>query len=152
MKALKEGKPVIIDEINTRYAMPNLICLGMIFCPASCRSKGCPYITGVGTVKIQDGFALIGTGNLSTNTVSYEGTNVLNPAFQSRFTTIAYNYVPQNPEGGLDEQKHPEKNELFRLIIEHLCNDDGSLDLPVPSLSIDALWRFCQLAHITADL
>ena len=61
-------------------------------------------------MKIAEGFCLIGTGNLSTGTVSYEGTNVLNPAFQSRFTTIAYNYVPQSTEGTLAEQKNPAKN------------------------------------------
>ena len=143
--ALKEGKPVIIDEINT-IAMPNLIALNDILQHHAGQKA---YITGVGTLKIQDGFALIGTGNLSTNTVSYEGTNVLNPAFQSRFTTIAYNYVPQSTEGTLAQQKDPGQNELFRLVMEHLCNDDGSLDLPVPSLSIDALWRFAQLARMS---
>ncbi len=143
--ALKEGKPVIIDEINT-IAMPNLIALNDILQHHAGQKA---YITGVGTLKIQDGFALIGTGNLSTNTVSYEGTNVLNPAFQSRFTTIAYNYVPQNPEGGLDEQKHPEKNELFRLIIEHLCSGDGSLYLPDRKKSLDALFRLAQYAGMS---
>ncbi|MEE8807265.1 MAG: hypothetical protein SOI44_02465 [Lactimicrobium sp.] len=143
LKALKEGKPIIIDEINT-IAMPNLIALNDILQHHAGQSA---YITGIGTVKIADGFCLIGTGNLSTGTVSYEGTNVLNPAFQSRFTTIAYNYVPQSTEGTLAQQKNPGENELFRLIIEHLCNDDGSLDLPDPSISVDALWRFAQLAR-----
>lgn len=145
LKALKEGRPIIIDEINT-IAMPNLIALNDILQHHAGQSA---YITGIGTVKIADGFCLIGTGNLSTGTVSYEGTNVLNPAFQSRFTTIAYNYVPQSTEGTLAQQKDPGQNELFRLVMEHLCNDDGSLDLPAPSLSVDALWRFTQLARMS---
>lgn len=146
--ALKEGKPVILDEINT-IAMANLIALNDILQHHAGQSA---YITGVGTVKIEEGFCLIGTGNLSTNTVSYEGTNVLNPAFQSRFTTIAYNYVPQSTEGMLKEQKEMGKNELFRMIIEHLCNGDGSLQLPQPSLTLDELWRLCQYARMSQDI
>ncbi len=57
--------------------------------------------------------------------------------------------MPQSTEGTLAQQKDPGQNELFRLVMEHLCNDDGSLDLPVPSLSIDALWRFAQLARMS---
>lgn len=148
LKALREGRPVIIDEINT-IAMSNLIALNDILQHHAGQEA---YITGVGTVKIAEGFCLIGTGNLSTGTVSYEGTNVLNPAFQSRFTTIAYNYVPQSTEGTLAEQKDPAKNELFRMVIEHLCDAEGCLSLPEPEVTIDALWRLAQLARMSQDI
>lgn len=146
--ALRQGRPVIIDEINT-IAMPNLIALNDILQHHAGQSA---YITGIGTVRIADGFCLIGTGNLSTGTVSYEGTNVLNPAFQSRFTTVEYNYVPQSTTGSLKEQKAPAENELFRLIIEHLCDDEGELALPDPSTSVDELWRLAQLARMSQDI
>ena len=148
LKALKEGKPVIIDELNT-IAMPNLIALNDILQHHAGQEA---YITGVGTVKIADGFCLIGTGNLSTASVSYEGTNVLNPAFQSRFTTLAYNYVPQSTEGTLAQQKEPEKNELFHMMIVHLCSADGSLALPQPEVSLDGLWRLAQLARMSQNI
>ena len=47
------------------------------------------------------------------------------------------------------EQKHPEKNELFRLIIEHLCSGDGSLYLPDRKKSLDALFRLAQYAGMS---
>lgn len=146
--ALREGKPVIIDELNT-IAMPNLIALNDILQHHAGQSA---YITGVGTVRIAEGFCLIGTGNLSTATVFYEGTNTLNPAFQSRFTTLEYNYVPQSTEGTLADQKSPEKNELFRLVIEHLCDESGELQLPEPARSLDGLWRLCQMARLSQNI
>jgi MoxR-like ATPase len=148
LKALKEGRPVIIDEINT-IAMPNLIALNDILQHHAGQDV---YVTGVGKVRIQDGFCLIGTGNLSTSSVSYEGTNVLNPAFQSRFTTLAYNYVPQNTKGKLQEQKNPQENELFHMIIVHLCSRDGQLALPEPEVSLDALFRLAQLARMSQNI
>lgn len=144
--ALREGRPVIIDEINT-IAMPNLIALNDILQHHAGQSA---YITGIGTVQIADGFCLIGTGNLSTGTVSYEGTNVLNPAFQSRFTTIEYNYVPQSTEGNLSAAGG--KNELFRLIIEHLCDSEGELSIPSASTTVDELWRLAQLARMSQNI
>lgn len=146
--ALKEGKPVIIDEINT-IAMQNLIALNDILQHHAGQTA---YITGVGMVTIRDGFCLIGTGNLSTGTVSYEGTNALNPAFQSRFTTIVYNYVPQNTEGELEDQKDPEKNELFRMMIEHLCSGDGTLMLPEPAVTLKELFHLAEMARVSQNM
>lgn len=148
LKALKEGKPIIIDEINT-IAMSNLIALNDILQHHAGQTA---YITGVGSLTIKPGFCLIGTGNLSTGTVSYEGTNVLNPAFQSRFTTVVYNYVPQTENGDLDQCENPRENELFRLVLGHLCNTDGSLQLPQPEKSLPALWHLSQMARLSQDI
>lgn len=152
LKAIREGRPLVIDEINT-IAMANLIGLNDILQHHAGQTA---YITGVGSLPIADGFCLIGTGNLSTGTVTYEGTNVLNPAFQSRFTTIVYNYVPQRTEGTLEEalqpDHHPEQNELFRLLIEHLCAADGTLSLPDPARTLPALWRLAQLSRLSQDI
>ncbi|MEA4826867.1 MAG: hypothetical protein VB130_09570, partial [Clostridium sp.] len=104
--AVKEGRPVIVDELNT-IAMQNLIALNDIL---QRHAGSTAYITGVGPIFIEPGFGFIGTGNLSTQMVNYEGTNELNPAFKSRFVTIEYNYVPQNITGSLEEQGFPEKN------------------------------------------
>lgn len=150
--AIREGRPIVIDEINT-IAMANLIALNDILQHHAGQTA---YVTGIGSLTIAEGFCLIGTGNLSTGTVTYEGTNVLNPAFQSRFTTIVYNYVPQQTEGTLEEQfhtdHHPESNELFRLLIEHLCMEDGTLSLPDPPATLPALWRLAQLARVSQNI
>ncbi|WP_054252724.1 AAA family ATPase [Neofamilia massiliensis] len=110
--AVKNGRTVIIDELNT-IAMENLIGLNDIL---QSKVGSMAYVTGLGPVKIKKGFGLIGTGNLSTDSVSYEGTQDLNPAFKSRFLTIEYNYVNQSTLGSLKNQTNPEKNELFRKV------------------------------------
>lgn len=146
--ALKEGRPVIIDEMNA-IAMPNLIALNDILQHHAGQEA---YVAGVGKVKIRPGFCLIGTGNLTTQQVSYEGTNALNPAFQSRFTTIVYNYVPQATQGSLRERTDETPSELFRLIVEHLLNRDGSLDIPSAGSALEQLWQLAELARMSQNI
>lgn len=146
--AIKEGRPVIIDELNT-IAMQNLIALNDIL---QHRAGSKAYVTGVGPVTIQPGFALIGTGNLSTDTVNYEGTNALNPAFQSRFITVEYNYVRENMIGSLKEETNMEENELFRLMIEYLLEEDGTLFLPDLEHSVEEIFHFASLASLSQQV
>lgn len=146
--AVKRGRPVIIDEINT-IAMQNLIGLNDIL---QSKIGSMAYVTGVGPVKIEKGFGLIGTGNLSTESVNYEGTNELNPAFKSRFLTIEYNYVNQNTVGSLKNQTNPEENELFRIIIVRLADDNGSLNIPTPRRTLEELFRLAQLSKVTQNV
>jgi len=146
--AVKEGRPVIVDELNT-IAMQNLIALNDIL---QRHAGSTAYITGVGPVLIKPGFGFIGTGNLSTQTVNYEGTNELNPAFKSRFVTIEYNYVPQNITGSLEDQGFPEKNELFRIILTQLADKNGNIFIPNSKRTLEELFRFCQLCRVTQNV
>ncbi len=146
--AVKKGKPVIIDELNT-IAMQNLIGLNDIL-QSKIGSKA--YVTGIGPVKIKKGFGLIGTGNLSTDSVSYEATNELNPAFKSRFQTIEYNYVNQKTIGSLKNQKDDKKNELFRIILVRLADNNGNLHIPTPTKTLEELFRLAQLSRITQEV
>ena len=146
--AVKKGKPVIIDELNT-IAMQNLIGLNDIL-QSKIGSKA--YVTGIGPVKIKKGFGLIGTGNLSTDSVSYEGTNELNPAFKSRFQTIEYNYVNQKTIGSLKNQKDNKNNELFRIILVRLADNNGNLHIPTPTKTLEELFRLAQLSRITQEV
>ncbi|MDD4780528.1 MAG: hypothetical protein PHT02_07980 [Tissierellia bacterium] len=146
--AVKEGRPVIIDELNT-IAMQNLIALNDIL---QRHAGSTAYITGVGPVLIKPGFGFIGTGNLSTEKVNYEGTNELNPAFKSRFVTIEYNYVPQKVTGSLEDQEFPEKNELFRIIIAQLADKNGNIHIPDSKRTLEELFRFSQLCRVTQNV
>ncbi|WP_129724963.1 hypothetical protein [Xylanivirga thermophila] len=146
--AIKEGRPVIVDELNT-IAMQNLIALNDIL---QRHAGSTAYITGVGPVLIKSGFGFIGTGNLSTRMVNYEGTNELNPAFKSRFVTIEYNYVPQNIIGSLEDQEFPEKNELFRIIITRLADKNGNIHIPNVNRTLEELFRFSQLCRVTQNV
>lgn len=146
--AVKNGRPVIIDELNT-IAMQNLIGLNDIL-QSKIGSKA--YVTGIGPVKIKKGFGLIGTGNLSTESVSYEGTNELNPAFKSRFQTIEYNYVNQNTIGSLKNQSDNKKNELFRILLVRLADNSGNLHLPTPRRTLEEIFRLSQLSRVTQEV
>ena len=146
--AIKKGRPVIIDELNT-IAMQNLIGLNDIL-QSKIGSKA--YVTGIGPVKIKKGFGLIGTGNLSTESVSYEGTNELNPAFKSRFQTIEYNYVNQNTIGSLKNQSDNKKNELFRILLVRLADNNGNLHLPTPRRTLEEIFRLSQLSRVTQEV
>jgi len=148
LKAVQEGRPVIIDELNT-VAMQNLIGLNDIL---QRRAGSTAYITGVGPVLIKPGFGFIGTGNLSSESVNYEGTNQLNPAFKSRFVTVEYNYLPQNITGSLKSQENMESNQLFRIILTELANKDGSIHIPNPKRSLEELFRFAQLSRVTQNV
>ncbi len=146
--AVKEGRPVIVDELNA-IAMQNLIALNDIL---QRHAGSTAYITGVGPVMIKPGFGFIGTGNLSTQMVNYEGTNELNPAFKSRFVTIEYNYVPQKITGSLEEQEFLAKNELFRIIIAQLADKNGNIQIPDCKRTLEELFRFSQLCRITQNV
>ncbi|MDU5082411.1 hypothetical protein ACF3M2_12910 [Tissierella carlieri] len=146
--AVREGRPVIVDELNT-IAMQNLIALNDIL---QRHAGSTAYITGVGPVLIKPGFGFIGTGNLSTQMVNYEGTNELNPAFKSRFLTIEYNYVPQRITGSLEDQEFPEKNELFRIIIARLADKNGNIHIPDSKRTLEELFRFSQLCRMTQNV
>ncbi len=146
--AVKEGRPVIVDELNT-IAMQNLIALNDIL---QRHAGSTAYITGVGPVLIKPGFGFIGTGNLSTQMVNYEGTNELNPAFKSRFVTIEYNYVPQKTSGSLVDQEFPEKNELYRIIIARLADENGNIHIPDSKITLERLFRFSQLCRVTQNV
>ena len=146
--AVKNGRPVIIDELNT-IAMQNLIGLNDIL-QSKIGAKA--YVTGIGPVKIKKGFGLIGTGNLSTESVSYEGTNELNPAFKSRFQTIEYNYVNQNTIGSLKNQSDNKKNELFRILLVRLADKNGNLHLPTPRRTLEEIFRLSQLSRVTQEV
>ncbi|GMQ61729.1 hypothetical protein [Vallitalea maricola] len=146
--AVKEGRPVIVDELNT-IAMQNLIALNDIL---QRHAGSRAYITGVGPVLIKPGFGFIGTGNLSTQMVNYEGTNELNPAFKSRFVTLEYNYIPQMITGSLEDQEFPEKNELFRVIIARLADKNGNIHVPDSKRTLEELFRFSQLCRVTQNV
>src|SRR5699024_11480129 len=57
-----------------------------------------------------------------------------------------------NTTGSLEEEDLPEKNELFRIILTILAEDDGSLRLPNPKRTLEELFRFSQLCKVTQNV
>lgn len=144
-----EGRPVIIDEVN---AIPSAVLISLNDILQRRPGQSC-YIPGVGATKIEPGFSITLTGNLSSNIVDYGGTNDLNPAFLSRLDIFEYDYLPQSTEDtNWNEQKSPERNELFRVIISYLADEKGTLQLPEHDKSLSKLFKLAQLSRVTQDV
>lgn len=146
--SVTEGKALVIDELNG-ISMEHLIGLNDLLQKKPGENV---YITGVGSVNIKKGFGLVSTGNLSSSSVIYGGTDELNPAFASRFYGFEYSYLPQSIEGILESQEKPENNELFRVVLSLLAREDGSLFIPGGIQGVKRVFALCQYARATQDI
>lgn len=141
-RGIKEGRPVIIDEVN---AIPAAILISLNNIMERRPGDKC-YVPGVKEpVEIKDGFSLTMTGNLSSGNIDYSGTEELNAAWLSRCDSINYDYLPVS-------EKNPEKNELFHVMLAYLCERTGDLELPEMDKSIKKLLALSQLAHATQSI
>lgn len=145
---VEKGVPVVIDEVN---AIPAAILISMNDILQRRPGEKC-NVPGVGQVEIQPGFAIIMTGNISTNNVTYGGTETLNPAFLSRLDSFEYGYLPMSEHDKFTDQKDPAKNELFQAMLCYLIDDSGNLQLPKMEESLDKLFSLAQLAHDTQTI
>ncbi len=146
-RAVKEGKPIIIDEAN---AIPPTLLISMNDLLTKKPGEKA-YIPGEGTIEVKEGFNVIMTGNLETSNVAeYFGTEEMNPAFLARLNVQEYDYLPQNKSGNLHEREHPEKDELFQAILCFLSEKNGSMNLPENSLK--KIYALAQLAKRTQDV
>lgn len=148
IRGMKEGRPVIIDEGNA--IMPAvLISLNDILQRGK---KGNIVSVSGQPVKVQEGFAIIMTGNESSDRIRYGGTNELNAAFRSRFDVMQYDYLPQNTEGGI-ERENPQSDELFRVVMSYLADEQhGNIQIPEKDKNLDKLFALCQLAKMTQKI
>lgn len=143
-RAVEQGRPVIIDEVN---AIPAAILISLNDILQRKPGETC-YIPGEGEVAIKEGFSITMTGNLDTQSVVYGGTEDLNPAFLSRLDVIEYDYLPMSEsDSGYDRQEDPKKNELFQVAMSYLVDRQGNLQLPEMEESLAKIFALCQLAH-----
>lgn len=147
-KAIKEGKPIILDEINA-IPTPVLVSLNDVL---QRRAGELVYAPGIGQVEIEPGFSVIMTGNLSNERVTYAGTNELNPAFLSRLDSFNYDYLPQSTDGNHKNQADPRSNELFHVIMSKMVDDTGTFVAPEAHESMSKLFKLAQLARTTQDI
>lgn len=143
-RGVEEGRPVIIDEVNV---IPTAILISLNDVLQRRPGDNC-YIPGVGSVQIRPGFSITMTGNLTSNTIDYRGTEALNPAFESRLDIMEYDYLPMSEtDRNYDSQANPQDNELFQVIVAKLADRQGNLRLPEIEKSLSKLFSLCQLAH-----
>lgn len=135
MKAIEEGKPVIIDEMN---AIPHtvLIMLNDLITKRVGETVTLP-IPGAKPVQIKEGFAVIATGNYKPEDGRvYVGRQAIDAAFLSRFSLVSYDYLPNNtsiePEGLSAEESRVwrQENELMGMLITKMLDKDLSLAAP----------------------
>ncbi len=133
-KAMKEGKPIIIDELN---AIPHhvLIMLNDLLT----RKPGDlikPMVEGVDEFTVKKGFYIIATGNWDPQQERYFEREKIDPAFLSRFAVQKYDYLPnlvkdelQDSEKLTLETEHQlrQSNELFQMLMVRLLDKNGSM-------------------------
>ena len=66
--------------------------------------------------------------------------------------TLEYNYVNQNTIGSLKNQTNPDKNELFRIMLVRLADNNGNLYIPTPTRSLEEIFRLAQLSRVSQEV
>jgi len=150
LKAAKEGKVVVIDEFN--FIPPEALAMLNTFVEA----KPGDTLKVMGEdIKVQKGFGVILTGNISKGEVSrYLKRQELDPAFINRLNSglLRYGTLPQEYDRVLQksiikqkefrEGKEPPKRELFEIGLAHLADEKGNIKAPKNALG--KLWRLSQ--------
>ena len=169
LQGMREGRPVIIDEVN---AIPANILIGLN--NILTRKPGDTVtIPGVeGPVTVADGFSITMTGNLNSGQNNgYAGTNEMNVAFMSRLTKIEHDYLPMSDITNYDtavgngkgsnkgnqstdgnKPKGVEKNELFHAVMAYFIDEQANLQLPDIANNIRKIYNLTVLAHDTQKI
>lgn len=143
-QAMKEGRPVIVDEIN---AIPHRYLI--ILNDAITRKPGDtvnPPVPGEEPFVVQIGYNLIGTGNWRPeDQTTYVGRQPIDAASLSRWSLIFYDYLPNSKDGNFpDLDIARQENELFHLMILWMVDDD--LTGKWPKDTVRSLFALSQAA------
>lgn len=149
-KAMQEGRPIILDELN---AIPHtaLIALNdLLTLRPGARVNS--TIPGIDSFTVEEGFCVIATGNWKPEDgKAYFGRQGLDAAFLSRFGIVSYDYLPQSLVGASEstdeasERKEKAESELYDIMIASLL--DESLGFRAPAETIDKLRSLARIAR-----
>jgi len=155
IEAMKQGKPVIIDEIN---AIPHHVLI--VLNDMLTRKPGdiyTPPFPGQEPFEIPEGFAVFATGNYKPEDGKvYVGRQKIDAAFLSRFGIVHYDYLPmsvqEEAEGATpeDSRKYHEENQLLQMLVARELKPDLTLEAP-PGAVAD-LRRLAICARIIQDV
>lgn len=145
-RAMEEGRPVIIDEVN---AIPHevLISLNHILTRKIGNEVNVQQNSG-SIVRVKEGFGIIMTGNLNQGQEVYVDRQDMDPAFLSRLHKIEYDYLPQSTDGTLEEAG--KEDELFQLLMAELMDRNGNIE--APDDSVKKIWNLSKAARITQNV
>ena len=139
-KAMSEGKPIIIDEMN---AIPHhiLIMLNDLLTKRPGEIVK-PMVDDLPTFKVQKGFYVLATGNWKPENGLYVGREKIDAAFLSRFDLVNYDYLPnatdfsslippQTEEEIIAQRAAKQKNELFQMMMVRILDKNSGFTLPI---------------------
>lgn len=155
LAAMKEGRVVIIDEMN---AIPHhaLIILNdyLLKRPGDVVTSPFP---GAEPFTVKEGFIVVATGNYKPEDGKmYVGRQPIDAAFLSRWGIVSYDFLPMSRVGeapGMAPEALREKrkeDELFQMIVTRLLDRDLSARLPAGSL--EKLRRLTVVARNLQDI
>lgn len=135
MKAMKDGRVLIIDELN---AIPHHVLIAMndmlLRRPGETVS---PPIPGELPFPVAEGFAVIATGNFKPEDGKiYVGRQQLDAAFLSRFGIVNYDYLPMPTDAPPDRadverlREYRHKSEQSMMFALRLLNTDLTMNVP----------------------
>lgn len=147
LRAMREGRPFILDEMN---AVPHMILIA--FNDLLMRKPGDlvqVQVPGAEPFRVQEGFCFIGTGNYKPEDGKrYVGRQQLDAAFLSRLDTVSYDYLPMSIETG--SQEDLEKNELFHMLVARLVDRD--LSVRIPEGALEKIKGICRAARVLQNV
>ncbi len=145
-KAMEEGRPVIIDEVN---AIPHEVLISLNhFLTRRPGEKITIQQDGGREITVADGFCILMTANLNQGSERYVNRSELDPAFTSRLHNFEYEYLPQSVVGTVDQAE--KGDELYHILLARSLDEQGNLVLP--DGAVPKLWNLAKAARVLQDV
>ncbi len=141
VKAMREGRPVIIDEVNVGD-QPVVMRLQDILL----RRPGDHIMiqeNGGDSIEIQPGFVVFATANEAS--ARYQHRNVLDPAFRDRYDVLQLQYPDSESRSPMAEAPRS----LMRLALAAAVDKQGVLSRHIDATTLE---RMVRLSHVTEHL
>lgn len=141
IKAMREGRPVIIDEVNIGDQSVVMRLQDILL-----RRPGERIMlqeNGGDSIEIQPGFVVFATANEAS--ARYQHRNVLDPAFRDRYEVVQVQYPDNASKNPVEEVP----KSLMRLALASAVDEKGVLSRHINAPTLE---RFVRLSHITQHL
>lgn len=157
LRAMREGRPVIIDEMN---AIPHhaLIAINDLLMRRPGETVTPPFADSQPFV-VAEGFRVIATGNYKPEDgKKYVGRQQIDAALLSRFGIMSYDYLPNEREleaPGLspeDSRKHREQNQMYWMFLSHIYAKGKNGQLRLPEGSLEKLRNLAYVGRLLQDV
>lgn len=141
VKAMREGRPVIIDEVNVGDQSVVMRLQDILL-----RRPGDRIMiqeNGGDSIEIQPGFVVFATANEAS--VRYQHRNVLDPAFRDRYDVINLSY----PDSDTRNPAQDVPRSLMRLALASAVDERGTISRHIDPAMLE---RLVRLSHMTQHL